>query len=86
MRTKCLKLLEAIKAGLQEREEEAAVALLCLLAGEPLYLFGKPGTGKTLMAKRLREIFADVAFLSPAEALEGKAEDCQALYIDPLQG
>lgn len=86
MRTKCLKLLEAIKAGLQEREEEAAVALLCLLAGEPLYLFGKPGTGKTLMAKRLREIFADVAFLSPAEALERNAEDCQALYIDPLQG
>lgn len=45
--------------GLREREETMSVALLSVLAGQSVFLFGSPGTAKSLMARRLSCAFKE---------------------------
>lgn len=59
MRNRLLTLLEQLNHGLIGREETVRSALLTLLAGENLLLVGPPGTGKSLLARRISQALAE---------------------------
>ena len=52
------KLIDRISYGLYERREHVAVSLLATLAGHNVFLLGPPGTAKSMLARRLRSVFA----------------------------
>ncbi|XLZ69874.1 AAA family ATPase [Massilia sp. SR12] len=53
MKTKIQALLNQLNDGLVERESAVRLALLAVLAGENVILVGPPGTGKSLIARRI---------------------------------
>jgi len=53
MKAKIQTLLSNLNHGLVEREQTLKAALLTVLAGENLVLIGPPGTGKSLVARRI---------------------------------
>jgi MoxR-like ATPase len=55
-------LVQQLQAGLQERDETVAVALLGTLAGQNTFLLGPPGTAKSLLARRLSAVFEDASY------------------------
>jgi MoxR-like ATPase len=55
MKSTIEKLLAQLNHGLVEREETLKAALLTVLAGENLVLIGPPGTGKSLIARRIAD-------------------------------
>lgn len=55
MREKIQTLLAHLNHGLVEREAVIKAALLAVLAGENILLIGPPGTGKSLIARRIAE-------------------------------
>lgn len=57
MKTK--KLIVALSEGLFEREEVVALSLLSALSGQSIFLFGLPGTAKSLIARRLSKAFKE---------------------------
>jgi len=58
MKQKIQTLLTQLNHGLVEREATLKTALLTVLAGENLVLIGPPGTGKSLIARRIADSFA----------------------------
>lgn len=58
MKQKIQTLLNQLNHGLIEREDTLKTALLTVLAGENLVLIGPPGTGKSLIARRIANSFA----------------------------
>lgn len=58
MKQKIRNLLHQLNHGLVEREDTLKTALLTVLAHENLVLIGPPGTGKSLMARRVADGFA----------------------------
>ena len=56
---KLKKLGEHLESGLVGRRDHARMLLLAAVAGENALLFGPPGTAKSLLARRLRDCFAD---------------------------
>ena len=57
-REKVKKLLELLNAGLWEKETEMKLALLASVAGESVFFIGLPGTAKSMVSSRLKEIFS----------------------------
>ena len=57
LRKRIEKLIDAISAGLHERREHVAVALLAALSGQNIFLLGPPGTAKSMLARRLKSAF-----------------------------
>lgn len=55
-------LVEHISAGMFEREEVIAVALLSALCGQNCFLFGPPGTAKSLISRRIASAFAEPSY------------------------
>ena len=59
MKTKIQSLLQQLNQGLVEREHVLKLAMLTTLAGENLVLVGPPGTGKSLVARRIAQSLSD---------------------------
>lgn len=59
MKNRIKDLIAALSHGLYEREEIVAVALLSTLSGQSIFLYGLPGTAKSLIARRLSKAFKD---------------------------
>ena len=58
MQQKLQALLQQLNTGLVERESILKTTLLAVLAGENPVLIGPPGTGKSLMARRIADALA----------------------------
>lgn len=58
-KTKLQRLLALLNQGLVEREGVLKAALLTVLAEENLVLVGPPGTGKSLVARRIARVLSD---------------------------
>lgn len=52
-------LINWMSKGVYEKEQIIAVALLCAVAGENMFLLGPPGTAKSMVASRLKKVFKD---------------------------
>lgn len=50
-------LIEWMSQEVYEKEQIIAVALLCAVAGENMFLLGPPGTAKSMVASRLKMVF-----------------------------
>ncbi|GFH55543.1 hypothetical protein CTEN210_12019 [Chaetoceros tenuissimus] len=48
--------IESVSEGLVERQEEASLVLLAMLAEEHILLLGVPGTGKSVLGRRLSNL------------------------------
>ncbi len=59
LREKIEKNLEILNSGLVGKEKVMKLGLLSILSGENMLLVGPPGTAKSEISRRLREILAD---------------------------
>ena len=58
-KNKISNLITAISCGLFEREHIVANVLLAVIAGQSVFLYGVPGTAKSLIARRISLAFKD---------------------------
>lgn len=61
-KSKLKSLLSELQNGLIEREAQVKLVLLAALAGEHVLLLGPPGTAKSELAKRLKNIFVEANY------------------------
>lgn len=62
IRIRVQRLIDAISHGMVEREETVAVALLAALSGQNTFLYGPPGTAKSLVSRRIACAFEQPAY------------------------
>ena len=61
MKQKIQTLQTQLAQGLINREDEIKASLLTMIAGENIVLVGPPGTGKSMVARKMSEALAPVA-------------------------
>ncbi|AHI54167.1 two-component regulator system yien regulator component protein [Spiroplasma sabaudiense Ar-1343] len=59
MREKIEKIVNFLTSNLYEREEAARLTILAMFAGESIFLYGKPGLGKSNLAKLIKSTVKD---------------------------
>ena len=59
MKKRITTLIKEMSEGVYEKEHILSLALLCSIAGESIFLLGPPGTAKSLVARRLKEVFSE---------------------------
>ena len=59
MKERIAQLIRHLTEGLEERDEAVKLTILSAIAGESIFLYGPPGVGKSLIARRLKYAFAD---------------------------
>ena len=59
MKKRITTLIKEMSEGVYEKEHILSLALLCSIAGESIFLLGPPGTAKSLVARRLKEVFRE---------------------------
>jgi len=57
LRNRIDKLISVLTDGVYEREEAIKISFLSALAGENIFLYGPPGVAKSLISRRLSEVF-----------------------------
>ena len=57
MKKRITRIVEILNNGIHEREEIISVSFLAALSGQNIFLFGPPGTAKSLIARRLSHAF-----------------------------
>ncbi|MCD8213168.1 MAG: AAA family ATPase [Campylobacter sp.] len=62
IQTRIKEILSALTADMHERDQIMAIALLSAISGQNTFLFGPPGTAKSLIARRLSSAFKDVKY------------------------
>ena len=62
LKSRVTSLIQQIGAGLYEREQVIAIAFLGVISGQNTFLFGPPGTAKSLISRRLASAFEKPAY------------------------
>ena len=89
-------LITLLGQGIIDKDQQFALALLCSVAGESIFLLGPPGTGKSLVARRLSYVFSDSRFFDylmsrfstpdeifgPVSISKLKEEDCYERNVE----
>lgn len=57
LKERMTQLLSSLNEGLIERDETMAIVLLAALSGQNIFLYGPPGTAKSLIARRVSKVF-----------------------------
>ena len=57
LKERTTKIIETLNKGIHERDETIAVSFLAALSDQNVFLFGPPGTAKSLIARRLSHAF-----------------------------
>ena len=57
LKERMTKIIELLNVGIHEREETIAVSFLAALSDQNIFLFGPPGTAKSLIARRISRAF-----------------------------
>ena len=59
MKSRISALIKTASEGIWEKEHIFSLALLCSIAGESIFLLGPPGPAKSMVARRLKEVFKE---------------------------
>lgn len=62
LQTRIKKLIDQISVGMHEREEIIPIALLGALTGQNTFLYGPPGTAKSLISRRIAKAFNNPSY------------------------
>jgi MoxR-like ATPase len=62
LKNRVVSLIQQIGVGLYEREQTIAIAFLGVISGQNTFLFGPPGTAKSLISRRLASAFEAPAY------------------------
>lgn len=57
LKTRITKILKSLNENIHERDEVISVAFLSALADQNIFLYGPPGTAKSLISRRLAKVF-----------------------------